>query len=475
MKRHLLIVCAGLLASSLSVATDLDLDASFGNNGSAIYDFNNSTGVQDVGMRSFYRCELYNAQGFCIGPQYYVAGRHYNGFSWDATVAKTDYHGTLVAGFGTGGQLTVPTSIHQINDVAFAPGAGKLYFLGEIYDPILPLHEFVVFCLDVSTGAGCTGFAAAGDMPGFRYVDFGSHNSYGARALFDPAGFLFVAGKTGAPNGYVMAVAKLNASNGELDSTFGRPTYDIISDLTSGKDVNVAAMALGNGRLYLGGDYKRAAGDYDGFVYSFGANNGAFTQEQDIAYESDNPGAPRDDVVTAVTVLANGKIAVAGYSDTAAAGQRALLLAKMDAGLFFDLGFCGAGLCVKNVQTGLTGWRDTIPSAIAERPDNRDLVIGMQAITPADSFPFTPSQKQIVHQYSASGWTLHAQRELAFIDSSGPYATQFSAGMTVDNDSVELVGSRLWSTSNGDVDITVTRLLANDSIFASQFGGPAGD
>jgi hypothetical protein len=38
-----------------------------------------------------------------------------------------------------------------------------------------------------------------------------------------------------------------------------------------------------------------------------------------------------------------------------------------------------------------------------------------------------------------------------------------------------LTGTRFWSSNDGDNDITVARLLANDSIFADQFGGPGGD
>jgi len=50
-----------------------------------------------------------------------------------------------------------------------------------------------------------------------------------------------------------------------------------------------------------------------------------------------------------------------------------------------------------------------------------------------------------------------------------------SAGMNVDNGIVELTGSRALGTDPNDFDITLTRLLANDTIFASQFGGSQGD
>ena len=47
--------------------------------------------------------------------------------------------------------------------------------------------------------------------------------------------------------------------------------------------------------------------------------------------------------------------------------------------------------------------------------------------------------------------------------------------MLVDRVSVMLTCSRLWSFGSLDYDITVTRMLANDTLFASQFGGPHSD
>lgn len=467
--------------------TDLDLDTTFGSGGWTIADFNDANGMLDQGMRTFSRCTRVN--GVCQFPvtySYYLVGKHAGGPNWSAVVARLDENGFPIASFGSGGKLTVPTSMRVMADVAFDPVAGRLYFVGAQPVFVTTDLQFSVFCLDLATGAGCVGFGNPGNTQGYQYVVFdlgGNNDDIAESVLFDPAGFLYVAGKAASPTGAQIAVAKLSAANGALVSAFGgigQAHFDI-GLRSADNDVDVLDMALRNGAsLYLAGAYRQPAGDYDGYAFSLEAATADQTHLRRIAAESDNLPVPENDAITAITVLANGDIAMAGYSDTAVARAPALLLAKTTPSLVLDDRFCGAGICVKEVGDGAHGWQDTYPRALAERPGDRDLVVALQAGTWTYDFAanrFELREKQVVQQFSASGITLHASRELefpAFVDGSGTDArASFTAGMNVSNGVVELVGSRKWSDS--DSDITMTRMLANDAIFADRFGGASGD
>ncbi|MEO7063122.1 MAG: hypothetical protein ABI082_05015 [Dokdonella sp.] len=464
--------------------SDLDFDAGFGNAGEKIDDFNAGGHTHDTGMRTFYRC-----QGFPCVPYYYVVGNHFNGTAYDVLVAKTTLDGTPVTNWGNGGKLTVPTSM-TIRDVTIDGASGRLYFVGA-QSFLTPDQQFSVFCLDLATGASCVGFGNLHGPGGdYQLIDFNlgaSNTDVATRVLFDPAGFLYVAGYADSAVGYQIAVAKLSVTDGALVPTFdgdGRATFNFGS-IPSGRDVNVFDMALlppsivtiGE-QLILVGNIKVSATNYQGYLVGIDTANGSLASSVAV----NNPDISQSAAVTAVVVLHAGDIAMAGTADTSVAGQPALLLARMHASgvLSFDAGFCGSGICTKALTGAGLGnqWKNTRPSAIAERSNNRDLVIGLTAGTWTYDFvngTYALSQKQVVQQYGASGMTLHASQEMAFPAVTVGDAAASSAGMLVDSNSVMLTGSRVWSTANDDVDITVTRLLANDTIFADQFGGTSSD
>ncbi len=464
--------------------TDLDFDPGFGNVGEKIFDFNVGGHNHDIGMRTFYRC-----QGFPCVPYYYVVGNHFNGTAYDVLVAKTNLDGSLVTGWGNGGKLTVPTSM-TIRDVTIDGSSGRLYFVGA-QSFLTSDQQFSVFCLDLATRTSCAGFGnlhgGAGD---YQLVDFNlgaSNTDVATRVLFDPAGFLYVAGYANSAVGYQLAVAKLRVTDGALVPTFdgdGRATFSFGS-MPSGRDINVFDLALlppsvatiGE-QLILVGNLKVSATNYQGYLIGLDTADGNLAS----SFAINNPDISQSAAVTAVVALHAGDIAMAGTADSNVAGQPRLLLARMHAtgALSLDAGFCGSGICTKDL-TGLgfgNHWRNTRPSAIAERSNNRDLVIGLTAGTWDYDFvnaTYALSQKQVVQQYGASGMTLHASQEMAFPAVNVGDAAASSAGMLVDSVSVMLTGTRVWSTANDDTDITVTRLLANDTIFAAQFGTTNGD
>lgn len=460
--------------------TDLDFDPGFGGTGKKFYDFNVSNHNADFGMRTFYRCE-----GIACNPYYYVVGSHFNGSSYDALVAKTDLNGELVGSWGTNGHMTITTGMSAIWDAAIDRSMGRFYFVGS--QPLFSTtsQEFSVACRDIATGAACAGFGNAGGTELVVFDLGGSNNDVATRVLLDSDGSLYVGGYADSPVGYQVAVAKLNAASGALVNAFGGDGQVTVNfgAKPSGNIVHVFDMALSpatapHGKeLYLVGDLILAAGHYQGYLIGFDPASGAYVDSVGVGN-----GTSLGLTVTAVTVLANGDIAMAGTANTSVTNEPELLLVKLRAQGFlnFDGGFCGGGICTRQLTgEGLNhNWINTRPSAIAERPNTRDLVVGMQAGTWIYNFPtdtYSLTQKQVVQQYSASGMTLHASQQIEYPVNFGETAFASSAGMLVDSVSVMLTGSRFWSSSNGDYDITVTRLLANDSIFADQFGGPGSD
>jgi hypothetical protein len=495
MKYPAMLACALLVSSPAAFAiTDLDLDPGFGTNGTFIADFTDAQGSYDIGIQSFRECDR-TSDGLCDFPvsfHYYVAGFHNHLGTQDMVVTLISDTGIPAASFGNGGKLTIPTSMTSINDVAFDPVTDRLYFAGSQRLFSTTSLEFAVTCLDLLTRAPCTDFGNVGATELIAFDLGGTDNDVANRVLFDPQGYLYVAGYADTPNGNQIAVAKLSTADGALVTAFGTngQAHFVLGSRPTGQSTSASGMALIPSsfsgipldKLYIAGAYKTLFDDIDGYVLMIDAIGGTYVNTRTISYENDNPisNPHGNDAVSAITVLANGELAVAGYSDTTTADQPALLLAKMhaDSSLALDAGFCGTGLCVKQVGEGPHGWQDTLPTAIGERPNTRDLVVGIRAGTWHLDFVtsrWVLSQKQVVQQYSADGGALHAQTEIQF-PAADPSTTDVrSAGMNVDNGIVELTGSRALATDPDDFDITLTRMLANDTIFASQFGGSQSD
>lgn len=494
------LVLAALAASAVPVvnaqASDLDLDVGFGSAGLVVADYTNAQGSYDIGFRAFRECNK-TTGGQCqfpVGYHYWVAGYHNHYSTQDAIVSLVSDAGVPVPSFGSSGKLTVVTNLTRINDVAFDPATERLYFVGS-EKFISTDTQFSVFCLDLTTAASCAGFGnthSTGIDSEMVYFNLGgSDNDEATRVLFDPQGFLYVAGTADSASGYQLAVTKLSASTGAPISAFGnsgKASYEM-GNAAPKLSVGVYGMALipssyqgiSLDKLYLATAINNQYGNKVGLVVMLDAEGGGYIAGHAIYYVADDPvGGHGDDYLTAITVLANGELAVAGYSTTTTANQPALLIAKLhaDSSLALDSNFCNGGICVKPVGANPHGWHNTYPIAIAERPENRDLVLGMQADTYNYNFStsqYVLSQKQVVQQYGASGDVLHASTEILFPAFDAATLSVRSFGMAADDGSVVLVGSRGFTTSSLDYDVTVARLLANDSIFANQFGGAASD
>ncbi len=472
--------------------TDLDLDPNFGiGGGTQIYDFNSGTYTRDWGMRTFYRSELDgSAGGIPIFHTFgYVAGVHWHNGTWDVAIGRTDPVTGFVATSTVfpSGKLTLQTTLTEAQDVAF-DGTHRLYFTGQS-SLFLFGNAFTTFCFDIDTGAACAGFAS-GSTVGYSYTVFdapgGDTSRLGSiahRIVYDPGGYLFIGGESNLSVGMQLALTKINAVTGQAVASFGtngNATYQIefgdTIDQTLMTMARRPAATPGPDLLYIGGTYKRALnGDYEGYISAISATTGVVQATQYIYYEDDNTGYKKDSV-NAITVLANGKIAFAGSSDTDLLNVPATLVGRLNSlagGLEYDPSFCGTGLCVRSNHSSFgSNFSNAIPIAIGERPGNRDLVISTQG----NLFAIGSPQVIRIEQYGASGNTYHAGNYVAVTGTGSNDTTWAGPGLDVSDEFVTVTGTRLWGpTIDDDVDFVVGQLKANDSIFADQFGGPHSD
>lgn len=416
-----------------------------------------------------------------------VKHRRADGY-FDALVAKLDSAGARVGSFGTNGFKQMAVGFDSMGAAAFGPGglgvgSKRVYFAGSKLTGSVLDTDMVVLCFDLGTADGtCSGWPAGS----YRTVAFdlgGLKTDIGNVIAYDPDGYVFVGGKVATPDGIAMGIAKLDATNGNLVTTFGsngngRAWYALNG---AGYDPEVTASAFapagtpGGKRLYVGGSYRpgTTAADRDGFVLSVDPATASYLK-RDVYYESDNADRKKDEV-TALAVLKTGKVVLAGWSETDDANYPTMLLGQLKAGsISYDTGFCGGGLC-SHAQTSIVAWlgtRSVRPRAIAAREMNGDLVVALDGRQRTFSdVTWRPVQK--LELWSRSGATIRTSMTNEYSANTDADRGAGSRALSVSDSDVLLAGIRRWNSS--DDDITVSRHLRMDSIFAADFGGTDSD
>ena len=499
MKRALRIIATlGLLSAAAFgtqlMAEDLSVDDTFyhlpGNDGG---NYRYSSGSSDEALRIFPSLQSHCNQDGCFTMRlYYVAGRTQSAGSttWSPAILTLDQDGAPMAGVGANGWLVSTADLDMINDVAYDESQGRMYFVGTDH-----AKAAAVICIDVATGNLCSGFGAfGGGMQTLRFGD--GYNSLGDRILFDPELGLFVSGRawlTAGGDGDYVGVARLSAATGERLSAFstdGRRLYTNSPRLITANGMYVNAIALaptadssGRRHLYIGGSYRRDVDVYDsfdGFVIALNGENGngignfggPGTAWLTVKYEDPLDKNMRDNV-TALAVLANGKLEVLGWTETDVPEWRRMMHARFGSDGTPDPEVCWPPWGDNNACTALGKYgffsSDSRYAAILERPDNRDVIyvftyandINMKSPTAAQS--------------SSSGNTFHAA---VFLDwSSNPTRAVISRTAAWDwsgHERIVMAGSRQRSDSTR-WEFIATRVWDDDTIFADRFGGPHSD
>lgn len=440
-----------------SLGPALDPDPAFGSGGTALFFLDYPDAPIGNGLR------VYSLGG----AGWYVLARHKaeSGY-WDAVVIRVRPNGTQ------DGIWLIPTPLKEIADAVMDEATGKFYFAGSGKSPLLPGsdRDFAVTCVDIQSvpgGGTCAGFGSAGSA-GTAFVGFdlgGGSNDYAQRVVVRPNIGLILIGVTEVTDHRTgIAVASLYRASGALYAGFGTGGK-LFLDTGTGTDqagVNVHDAALSNDpdaqtRLYIAGEYWESDPlDGHGFVLA----RNAMTGVQAVV------AASMVQAVTAIHVLANGKIALAGW--TTEDLNRQLILGRLNVNGTWDTDFNGGGLFA--AYTGLDSTLgQAVPTALAERPGTGELVVAMDHRL--DGAATTPT-RQALGWFTANGREMLAWHDFGFGAATGETPRTTGASLLVDPQSIMLVGTRRWNAT--DDDVTLTRLLFRDgeSVFDDSFETP---
>jgi uncharacterized delta-60 repeat protein len=449
----------------ISIGTDLMVDTSFGDAGYTVVNYNDEGGTWDEAVRVI----AADDGGF------WLVGFHRTDADADrVAISKLDADGGLDASYGVGGKLLAPTGVSLVNDAILADG--RFYFAGIHYLDTPGLGIFGVACV-LLDGTPCPGFGDGGTVtiavnaPGF--------NS-GAARILQRDGMLYAIGNTdpGGSSGHssAIAIAKLDATTGALDATFGDGSGPLPGTAVfnpdhhpDGNDYAYAAAFASNGNVLVGGSAQNNDNQgSDGYVLAFDPATGVLDPAfgaGGYAWFSFDTGVHFDQVsVRAFHVRDDGRIIVAGnanHDDEFFNTLTNVLLASLEPDGTSTAGFGVDG--VSSINVGLN--TETLDMVV--RP-NGDLVVSMASngILPN---PYTSEMLQSIAQFDASGNGPTATVSIAYPSTVTPGGRPTS--LLVDShDRILVAGFRLWDFEFPipDSDHTVTRLI-RDRIFANGF------
>jgi len=457
------------------IGSDLMLDTSFGDSGSAIMNFNDANGTWDEPVRVIAAAD---------GGLWVVGFHRPDDVGNDGlAIAKLGADGAPDPAYGTNGQRVAAAGVTYIND-AILGDDGRFYVAGQYQATPSDAIEFGIGCVETD-GEPCADFGDGGSVA--VAMAAAGFSSGAARVLYRD-GALYAIGNTDPGGGdfghsSAIAVAKLDAATGALDPAFGnaggggagKSMFDLNlfpAGLDYAYDAAFGVDGSGDSVVLIGGSAQTTDNQSSAaYVLAFDPTTGeldASFGNAGVTYLPIQVGAHLDQVsTTAIAVRADGRILVAGnanHDDADFNITNDVLLAalKPDGGLDGD--FSGGGLAHLNVGF------NTETTAIALRA-NGDLVVTVQSngLLPDEYEPFN---LQSVIEFDANGAGPIATTSLLFASDPEQSPLGRPKSVIIDtNDRVVVAGLRLWGYTNWpvpDFDFTATRLV-RDTIFANGF------
>lgn len=450
----------------VSIGTDLTVDPGFGDQGYTVVNYNDDGGTWDEAVR------VLPAQDDGL----WLVGFHRTDASADRlAISRLDVDGRLDPSFGTGGKTLVDTGISFVRDAIRVDD--RFYVVGMHLLTSNGPGVMAVACVDVD-GAYCPGFGddhgtvtIALNAPGFT--------SEALRVLHRD-GKLYVIGNTdpGGERGHssAIAIAKLEASTGALDATFGDGSGPLAGTVVfdpdvypDGNDYAYSAAFASDGMILVGGAAQNNDNQgSDGYVLAFDPATGALDASfgtDGYTFFSFDTGVHFDQVlVRRIHVLDDGRILLAGeanHDDEFFNTLTDVLLASLEPDGTPTPGFGVGGAARVNVGLNAVVLDMGVRS-------NGDIVVSMSSngILPN---PYTPATQQSIAQFDAAGNGPTATVSLEYPSQVTPQGSPTS--LYVDSrDRVLVAGFRLWDFNFPvpDSDHTLTRLV-RDGIFASGF------
>ena len=281
--------------------------------------------------------------------------------TYDFAIARFNADGSVDTSFG-GGDGYVSTSFGSFDDNARSVSVladGRILVVGTTYtgssqDVALAQYNSDG-TLDTSFGGG-DGMATSGN----------SSNDEGNSAVIQSDGKILVAGKYNNNN---FGLLRFN-SNGSLDTAFGSSGI-VSTDIAGGNDGAYSIALQNDGKIVLGGfaftgasfDFAAARYNADGTLDTTFSGDGKATVDL---------GTNSSDTGYSMTLQADNKILIAGWSDAGGNNDFALVRLNTDGAL--DTTFSGDGKVITAIGSG-----SDLGLSVATQADGKILVAGQSS------------------------------------------------------------------------------------------------
>jgi uncharacterized delta-60 repeat protein len=332
--------------------SDSTLDSSFGTGGKAHTDIgtNSSDGANAIALQSDGKIVL--------------AGNSTTAGATDFAVARYNSDGTLDSSFGTAGKVTtdIGTNSADYSTAMAVQSDGKILVSG--YFNAGGSRNFVVVRYN-SNGTLDASFGTGGKVT----TDIGTNSDDQASAVtFQSDGKILLAGGSNAGGSFDFAVVRYN-SDGTLDASFGtggKVTTDIGTNSSDGAN----AIALqSNGKILLAGQSNTSGSpDFVAIRYnSDGTLDASFGTGGKVTTDI---GTSSDDRPYGIQIESDGKILLAG--NTNASGSYDFAVARYNSDGTLDSSFGTSGKVTTDIGTN----SDEGFSAIRIESDGKILLAG---------------------------------------------------------------------------------------------------
>ncbi|MEO8409824.1 MAG: Ig-like domain-containing protein, partial [Propionivibrio sp.] len=385
-----------------------------------------------VGAIDFVNAVAVQADGKII-----AAGDTQNAGNQDIAVARYNVDGSLDTSFGggTGKITTVIGANSELAQSVLLFADGKILVAGSTYAGAS--SDIVLVCynadgsLDTTFGGG-TGIASSGLA--------GSDEGLAVSVQSD--GKILVAGKD---NNNFLLVRFL--ANGTLDAAFGSGGK-VSTDFAGGTDIAYSMTLQSDGKIVLGGLA------FNGTSFDFGVARYNVDGTLDTTFNGSGKtlvdfGASGDDQGRSMTMQADGKILVAGWSNAAGTYDFALMRLNTDGSL--DTSFNGTGKTTTAIGTG-----SDLGLSVTVQSDGKILVAG-QSNSNGGNFA--------VARYNSDGSLDTTFNGTGKVDTNfGGSSDDRGAAVAVQADGRIVIAGT--STINGNHDFAVVRYNADGSLDA---------
>ncbi|MBW3540325.1 MAG: hypothetical protein KY476_08645 [Planctomycetes bacterium] len=418
---------------------DGSLDTSFGEGGYAFVDFGSPIDV---------------ASSIAVDGQGNIVVGGTESRSGFALARLNGGDGSLDPGFGTGGKVvtTSLSSIGQLRDIAI-DGNGNIVAAGHSSQGATSI-DFTVARYLATDGSLDTSF----DGDGIAITHLGAAD-FALSVAIDSGNNVVLAGRASGID-HLLALVRYRASDGGLDASFGTGGIvlsDVDLQMNFGRNVAIDIDASDNiVAATTSFDPNNPARSHDFLLARYLASDGSLDGSFGNAGLVTTDFANSRDTAAAVSVQGDGRIVVAGNSQTGARLDD-FAVARYESSGTLDASFDGDG----RVTTDFGGHADDRVIGTALQSDGKALVLGFVFDAVDAGFSSTSGRDTVLTRYNADGsadgtFGTAGRVNVSFVGA----ACRFAQAVAVDaQDRILVAGHALTSTDRGD--FALTRYLSD--------------